>query len=178
MATERQKLRATAYHEAAHAVAAFRHDTRVTGLSIIAEVGTLGRCHTQTPKWFRPDIQMTPRIRLKIESEIICLFAGNLAEKKLTGRNNWRGASGDRRAAVDLASRLYWDEQVLSPFLGYVHAVAKNFVDSPRTWHDIRHVAKALLKKQKLTGREVVALIRESEDQQFEAARLKRGRNA
>src|SRR5688572_7838108 len=95
MATKITKtLKATAYHEAGHAVAsiALRRPLTEASISPSDEQNTLGHCsHPPHPPSFQPDIEVTTRDRLRIEAACIVFFAGGAAETRFLGRRNLVG---------------------------------------------------------------------------------------
>lgn len=61
-------LRATAYHEAGHAVVALWRGNTPKTITIVPDETTLGRVtHAPYPSWFRPDIEATVRIRRLVD---------------------------------------------------------------------------------------------------------------
>ena len=149
--------RATAYHEAGHAVLSLlmRHHIRRVSIVPNDDEGTLGHCSSNgAPKWFKPDVGMGFRDEKWIESEVLILLAGTAAARHLTGRHNWRGSNRDIAAACDLASYLYHG-RALKLFLAFMIERTRTAVASPATWLQIEAVAEALLDRGTLSGREV-----------------------
>src|SRR5262245_41796279 len=93
------QLKATAYHEAAHALAAFQFDIRVKRVTIIPDADSLGHCLSQMPKSFNPELDLSATNKLRLEHRIIGLYVGAIAERRFTGRANRVGARSDRAHA-------------------------------------------------------------------------------
>src|SRR5687768_10085396 len=107
----------TAYHEAGHAIAAWHLDLKFKHVTIIPEEESLGHLlHSKPPKWFRPDIEDTDRIRMRGERHIIVSLAGQIAEAKYRGRRPSWGMDGDNQIAVDMASRFCGSEHTAHAF--------------------------------------------------------------
>ena len=98
------RLNATAYHEAGHAIAAWRNYLTFKYVTIKPEAGSLGHMlHNRLPKWFKPDIESTDRQRLHGERLIVTNFAGQIAEAKFRRRRPRYGMHGDNQSDVDMA---------------------------------------------------------------------------
>jgi hypothetical protein len=106
--------RATAVHEAGHAVMGYLLGIRFTQISVVEEAGSLGRvAHKGPGEWFRPDIEVDSRVRNQIEKRVMTLLAGAETERAWYGRLpdapvGWHervdaGARGDQQSITDLA---------------------------------------------------------------------------
>jgi hypothetical protein len=106
--------RATAVHEAGHAVMAYLLGRAFTEISIIEDSDSYGRVRHRMPGgWFRPDIEVNSRARAMIEDRVMILLAGSVAERAWYVRlpdapDGWEdrvqdGADNDERSAIDLA---------------------------------------------------------------------------
>lgn len=107
--------RATAVHEAGHAVAAYLLHRPFTSISVVQDDGSYGRVHSRLPGgWFRPDIEVNARTRAMIEDRVMISLAGAETEAAWCAfqpdvPQDWRqgvddGGKHDFRAAADLAS--------------------------------------------------------------------------
>jgi ATP-dependent Zn protease len=99
-----------AYHEAGHVAMAIEFGFRLHRVTIVPDpaTGALGTTHFKPiGKWFRPDIDITDRVELRMQREIMCSLAGVAAEQMFTGnRANHVGARWDYESAADMATRL------------------------------------------------------------------------
>jgi len=160
-------LESTAYHEAGHAVAAFMHDIRFRHVSIVPsnDGESLGRllCNSLGRR-FRPDLELTPATRWRLERHVLMDLTGPAAETKFTGQRNNRGAVGDMSGATDLASYLHFDVKVVDAYLTYMQYRAKAFVEWNTAWMGIESLAKELLEKRHVPERGALEAIRRGMD--------------
>jgi hypothetical protein len=151
-------LSATAPLEAGHAVTAVFLQVPFRRVTIQPSEGNLGQLVHKIPKWFRPDLEATPRIYIRAESHIIISFAGQVAEAKYRGKRPHFGYEHDHRNAVDMAMRLCGgSEKTINAYLRYLHYAAEDHVNI--RWNEIKSVASELLKRGTLSGNEVRELI-------------------
>src|SRR3990170_4851648 len=82
------RLERTAYHEAGHAVAAYKLRRRISRVSIVPdpEDGTLGHCsYSQLWNDFNPEIYDDSKTTQRLETLILTALAGVAAEPRLSG---------------------------------------------------------------------------------------------
>ena len=160
------ELRASAYHEAGHAVAHFARGRRIDRVSIVPDEdgGSLGhvrgRILLDTEKW-RAGIREfdTPRERRAAEDTIIAALAGPIAEAKLTGRRNRAGAAGDYERVGDLLDALDdGDDAVAAAHLNFLEVLAAQLID--RYWPLVEVLAEELLARGTLSGSAVREVLR------------------
>jgi hypothetical protein len=154
-------LEATAYHEAGHAVASIWHGRGLRRVTIVPDErrGLLGYVeHPKRPRvTFQPewkDLDEAPFQTLVIR-EILVVLAGPAAEERFTGRANPDGARGDMDHVNDLAYRVCPDDDERMHFVGWLEARSRCFVHRPMVWTGIEGVARALLERPTMSGREV-----------------------
>ncbi|MDP9343010.1 MAG: hypothetical protein M3Q23_13170 [Actinomycetota bacterium] len=107
-------MRATAYHEAGHAVAALFLGSSAVSISIGEDEvqGTLGHVRRRRPStaWtqrlkelnYDADFGgMGCRVRRIIERDIMITLAGPVTEARLRGRSNWAGAGLQRLSEAE-----------------------------------------------------------------------------
>lgn len=161
---EARRLRATAYHEAGHAVARFALGRRIDRATIVPdeEDQTLG--HVQGRILLRSEKLEagigefdTLRERKAAEDAIVSALAGPIAEAKLTGRRNLLGASGDDRSVDDVAEALHGRGDVASAYIGYLEALARGTVET--LWYLVEALAAELLLRETLSGAAVHRLL-------------------
>ena len=166
-----RREKATAYHEAGHAVLHFHLRFRypmfpLKKVSIIPGKDFRGACHhkrgfsqkfidnleigsfgTREPYWLH-----------KIEGETIFLLAGYEAEKRLLGRSPYiRRDIGDYWKAIELVSRTRGEGKWGAAYFRYCLTVTKELVEWK--WKEIQAVARALLKHKTLTEDQVRKII-------------------
>lgn len=98
-------LRATAFHEAGHAVAAFALGRPVKQASIVPEKGTLGHVRLGGRNQVRrmETTALGFRARYRVERDLMGTLAGPEAERRATGRGNNIGARFDHAYVADVA---------------------------------------------------------------------------
>jgi hypothetical protein len=149
--SKKDGLKATAYHEAGHAVASWYQGLKFKEASIVpnSDEGTLGHVLTcRFPKWFDPEIDATPKVRLRAEAEIMSLFAGQIAEAKFRGRKPRFGMESDNQHAVEFG-RYFASGDTLEAFLHFLFLSSRDLVN--RRWREIGWVAEELLSGKRLT---------------------------
>jgi hypothetical protein len=99
-----RRLRATAYHEAGHAVAAYMAGRRFTQVSVVPDDWSLGRCTFASLRLYPLNGDGDHRGRARIEREIMIFCGGSVAEALHMRRSHsWRWAKYDLIRALELA---------------------------------------------------------------------------
>ncbi len=151
--------RATAYHEAGHAIAAWRLRLKVHSGTIVPAPDYSGQVKHESPlRRTRLDIDGSDRARMRAESAIIVSLAGPAAQKRFNPRS-WRSHHGeyDFKLVTDLALRLNGDGKTATAYCTWLSIVADNLVSANWQWVEI--IAQALLARGTLSGDEVRNLI-------------------
>lgn len=152
-----KRKKATAYHEAGHAVAAWRQGLKFKRVTIKPDADSLGHVLKGFPKWFRPDNDQSDRVRLHAERHIIMDFAGQLAEAKFRGRRPRYGMGADNQNAVDMALYLCGSQKAVEAFLRFCWCVSQEFVNG--RWGKIEALAAALLERETLNYEDAIEVI-------------------
>lgn len=151
------RLEATAYHEAGHAVMAWLLRLPFKEVSIVPDASQEFRgriLHEPYPKWFNPEVSSTPQVSQRTEAYIKTYFAGQIAERKLRGRAPAKSShAGDDSGAIDFALSVAGSSEAASYFLRYLFCCARDSVFA--YWPMVNAVAAALLKRKRLSEREV-----------------------
>jgi ATP-dependent Zn protease len=156
------QLQATAYHEAGHAVAAFWHRLNFRHVTIEPGDDSLGHMlHVKLRDSFRPDIEVTPAVRDRLERGVVVCYAGPTAERKFTGRHNHVGAGGDRHNALVLGGYVGGEGKALEAYMRWLWIRAETLWDFAPRWKQVEAVAAGLLNRTTLTAREVQVIIRD-----------------
>jgi hypothetical protein len=120
-------------------------------------------------KTIRPDIDVSPRVRERIEAAVHSAMAGHAAEAIHTGRNNWVGSTSDRTTALDLLGYLTGSDEELAAYwkLMWIRTRQRLRCD----WKCVEALAAALLERETLTYAQAKATI---DDARFPAAERER----
>lgn len=151
--------RATAYHEAGHAVAAWWLGLRFRGVSIRPDDESEGRLTWHTlPARFQPDVNLTPRGEQLLGQRTVVSLAGGIAQEIATG-TPWDecGVGGDVQNTVTFG--LYasgGDDQECELYCDLMAHRARRIIR--RQWAAVEAVAQALLEREQLTEDEVLAV--------------------
>ena len=138
---------ATAYHEAGHAVAAWRLGYRSIGASITAGHEFAGEVtHESVFRGGNVEFNESELTRSRVERAIIIRLAGPIAQKRYR-RTSWRRWQGgaDYAVAADLALRVCGSGELASAFLKWLELRAKALIEEH--WPAVERVANALLKQ-------------------------------
>ena len=145
--------RATAYHEAAHAVASFYLDVPGSLISVTIDAPDDGSDPTHCRDAIDPKQAVN---RPLVQDLMVQRMAGRQAEERATGRSCRDGAADDylraKREAMDAG--LYVEgRDSASAFFREQEERARRFVD--KHWHEIVAVAEALIKHTRLWREDV-----------------------
>jgi len=158
-----KELRATAYHEAGHAVAAWHEHLPIRAVSVIADDDTLGRVHhPPSPASFRPDIDAGPRARTRIEAHAIAFLAGTHAERLVVQRVSDASWSEDRRRAGALLSYLCGSAEEEGAYWNLMNIRARGLMKQDQLRPALDALAAALLEHRRLSGRRARQIILEA----------------
>ncbi len=159
MAKKNPGEKATAFHEAGHAVAAYGLGIKLKKATIVPDLKNeyRGAVETVPPKRFRADYDMTTRKRTIIEKQVMMSFAGGIAAKKYTGRFNRFGAGEDHRQAVKLADCVTGSPEETEAYIKWLWIRTDTFVEV--NWKIIELVAAELLAKKTLSYFEIESVI-------------------
>src|SRR5690348_4312092 len=112
-------LRATAYHEAGHAVAAFDLGVKLGKISIIADAESAGRTfHRNLLAKLQLDIDQSDRVRMKAEKDVLICLAGQAAQRRFNSRSvRKHHAYSDYRRAVQVLSYFANSRRALNAYM-------------------------------------------------------------
>ena len=158
-------LKATAYHEAGHAMAAWHLEIPFGkgkhALSIVPVGSALGHFQSKQIVRFRNgDLPTTGANRLKMEREVVVGLAGTMAQRRHrpSSARSWH-ASSDYHSAVDLVSNFTGSVRETEAYLKLLQIRAEQTLDRPGTWECVEAIATALLNRKTLSANEVVEII-------------------
>jgi hypothetical protein len=154
------ELRATAFHEAGHAVAAFVLGRAFTRVSIEPQGATLGRCSFRPPgEWFRPDERVDGATRRRLEERIMISLAGPEAEALLTGVHDEEAAEEDVERAFSHACFMTGDEAEAWAYLTWLRHRTLNLMRPPGFVAAIEALAAELLERREVSYRRARSVI-------------------
>jgi hypothetical protein len=161
--------RATAYHEAGHAVVAQALGRAVKSVTIVGDDEVTGRCiHPPVGDWFRPNIKVDGRARRLTDTTIMSSWAGTLAQERegsSTAEELEAEAANDRDGLVDLALRFTGGNVYeTDSYIEWLRRRTVGLLDRFDIWPAIEAVAEALLVERTLSGRRVRQVVSESLD--------------
>jgi hypothetical protein len=155
-----KRLTATAYHEAGHAVAMAQRYQRFRTVTIEPGDGYLGQVQgPPIPMWILNGSASRHRVTGWYNDQVFILLAGPRAERRITGRSNHRGASGDYAAVADLIVRMNIPDKAQKHYYAYHLATIDAFLATPFWWSKVEAVAVALLDRRTLSGDEARGII-------------------
>lgn len=169
--------RATAVHEAGHAVAAVYLRRGFKAVSIVADDHTLGRL-TALPvgEWFRPDIVADARTRNLVEHHTMIALAGPEAESRYRGwvdTDGLAGAEHDHECALDLVTHASGSAAEAETYLEWLRFRVLGMIRNPSWWSCIEHLADELTLHGTIPGRRAAGMVRAH----YRDHLLARGRN-
>ncbi len=150
---------ATAYHEAGHAVAAWKLGYRPVSASIIAADESVGEVRHENPYGNNAEYDGSELGRLRIERAIIIRRAGPIAQKRYrpTSWRRWQGGA-DYAVSADLALLVSGSGEIASAFLKWLDLRAKALIE--QNWPVVERVANALLKRGAMNEDEIAVLMK------------------
>ena len=159
----KKQLEATAFHEAGHAVRAYRYGIKIKSVTIKPDETSLGKMIADgLLKGLRPDIEITPGARNKMEKHIRVSMAGIIAQK-LYDRRSVRSHhdDGDRQSALSLLDYLAdpGDTDVYEKYWALLEAQTESFLKKPVAWAQVDFVASGLLKMETISGNDLAKML-------------------
>lgn len=152
------KDEAIAYHEAGHAIAAWRllnGRNRVHRVSIVRDDDSLGQInHAPLLRGIQLDVDDSPRAQRKAEDLMLVCLAGPAAQCKYNPRTvrHYHGA-GDCEQVYDLLSHLCSSDKEKDLYFRLMETRAEQFVARDFHWRAIEILAWELLKQRTMSGK-------------------------
>ena len=158
VARERRARRATAHHEAGHAVMAWALGLTVKFVSIQQQGDSAGRVEIDVPCWVARRSPMDESVRMWSEANIMSQMSGFIAERRYRGRANHVGALADYLSTGDIAEVLTFSKEERDLFLDWLFARTRALMRRRQARRAVTAVARALLKRERLSGRTVARI--------------------
>lgn len=157
-----EKLTATAYHEAGHAVVALSLGRPIKKVTIQAgnsQAGDrmLGSCQIQKGR--------TKPSKTAFEDEILILFAGMVAESMATGQYCPRGAGLDLRMTRRMLASRGDSERQIEKQQRRLLDKTENLLDQPSHTAAVKSIAEELIRNKTISGRAAKHFFQQAVDQ-------------
>ena len=167
--SEANQLKATAYHEAGHAVAFERFGFKIKKVTIVRKGEYLGACAVKHLRLHRADVVGRRACREQLgrcHDYIVSIFAGGEAQRRFCARSLTRfSTSTDYEIVNGFLFHLHRGrKKEIFHVFRYLRARAQNFVSYPSNWRIIHDLATALLERKTLTGEEAKAVLLASQE--------------
>ena len=176
-----ETLRAIAYHEAGHAMAAWYHEIPFGkgkhALSIVPEGATQGHFLSKYILHGRSiDVSTTGADRLKMERVVVVLLAGMVAQRKHrpSSVRSWQGSS-DFHSAVNLVNYFAVSDKETEAYLKLLRIRAELTLERPGSWECVDALSSALLDRRTLSSIEAVEIIQATHARILEDSYKSRG---
>lgn len=158
MATSRE--RATAFHEASHAVTAIELGIGLLkkGISTERDRDSLGQCHTRKPFRGNSESDASDSQRIKAEKETMVLLAGYAGQRRFFPRSH-NGGWKDRQDAASLMCHFVGSERELDAYMKLLQIRTEQLLAMEHVESRIKAVAESLIKRRKLSGAEVEEIV-------------------
>jgi len=156
------ELRATAYHEAGHAVMAIALGRNIQKATIASAQMTANTKRLGAVKMQKGRSKSTNDA---LEDEVLILFAGMVAESQVTGKHCERGAASDLRAVGRILQTRARTEKQLEKLHRRLLEKTEHILSDAIHSKAIQWVAEALIEKESISGRLVKHFINQAEAQ-------------
>jgi hypothetical protein len=148
------------FHEAGHAVVAWRRGLKAHGATIVPSLDFLGSVQHANPlRGIHLEWDGSGRARLGVETGIVVLLAAPAAQRRFKPRS-WRSYYGvsDHERAADLAMAICSSEKAVSAYLKWLEIMADDEVAA--FWDLIERTARELFERRTLSAAEIAACCR------------------
>ena len=153
----------TAVHEAGHVVAARALGRAVRSVSIEQDRETLGSASHYPLRTFAPDIEVNGRVRWRIEQSIMISMAGVEAEHRVSDDADRVEAGGQDDFEQSAMLAMYVTEgepEETSAYIRWLTLRVRNTILANEVWWSaVESLARELLKRPTLSGKEANAAI-------------------
>ena len=150
---------ATAFHEAGHAVAAWRLRIRLHGATIVPTIDASGQVEYANPlRGINLELDNSNRARLRSELLMMVLLAGPEDQRQYSPRS-WRSCHGgyDFGKAADLALNFNGYEDAANAYVRWVEIRTRYMIND--LWWAVEKVAGALIEQESLSGKQIKRII-------------------
>jgi len=106
-------------------------------------------------RWLVRSRSTDPRFRFWVERSVMSHMAGFLAERALTRRGNWKGASSDLASTFEMAGVVSFTEEERDQYLDWLFARTRFLMMRRSVRRAVIAVAGELLRRRTLSARSV-----------------------
>jgi len=154
-------LQSTAYHEAGHAVVAWREGIRVNSISIVPEKDSQGHTsHANPLRGLNLEWDDSDKVRFRMERAIMVCLAGPLSQHKYCPKGFRKyHAQADWEAATDLLTYMAPGLEYFSAYWNLLEVRTKAILEMEHIWQAVTFLATALLDKPMMKSKEIRAII-------------------
>ncbi len=154
-------LRATAFHEAGHAVACIYERVALSTVSIAHAKDTAGRViYRHLLSRSHIDCDRSTRNRLRMEHMVRMLLAGPAAQRRSSPPSirHYHGED-DFKKAIDLVTHFTESEEECSAYIRLLEVQTQCFLNRPGVWDQITALATALLVETTITSQRTRSIV-------------------
>jgi hypothetical protein len=158
---KRIAIEAVAYHEAGHAVLAWRRFVRLKGITIIPGKDFQGQCrHAKVLLGRSPEIEDSPRAQIRKQTNAMIALAGPIAQKLYKPRSfRHYHASSDNGIVADLALNHNGSSiKAAEAWIRWLDVCVRDIVRG--NWPLVTALATELVRRKTLRGDEVEGFLR------------------
>ncbi len=160
----RRGLKATAFHEAGHAVMAWTLGVRLKRVSVVPSKNAAGECHygkLSQSKHF--EVGDSDRVRLRTEKLIMVALAGSTAQQLYSPRSyHHYQAKSDYDTVAQLALSITGPPKETNAYLKWLEIRTRETLRLPWHWDAVKAMAEALIKRGTVSSREAKQVIRQA----------------
>jgi len=161
MRPHRNERNVVAYHEAGHAVMCRLLRVRIETVDIGGDELYGGRILHGNPMVATSSASADSiRARLKIEKAIMLCLAGPLAQRKYDPHLTDYGGAVDLEVAMTLAANFFRSRKIAAAYINFATEWVWQKWNDPKIWSTVERLARALIERKRLSGRQVNAIIR------------------
>jgi hypothetical protein len=155
-------LRATAFHEAGHAVACIHEHVPLSTVSIAPTEDSFGHVgHRNVLRGCNIEWENKLDHRMKMERLVRIALVGPAAERRFSRKGYRRyGGKSDLKFAFELVQFFVGNEEEGSAYLRLLGIQTRNFLNRPGVWDEITALATALLEEKTLTPKRSRSIVR------------------
>jgi hypothetical protein len=173
-------LRATAFHEAGHAVACIYENVPLLTVSIAPTKNSDGRVgHHNILHGCEIEGEDKPHHRLRMERLVLIALAGPAAERRFSPKGyRSYGGKGDLQFAFELVSKFVGTREEHNAYFHLLKIRTRDFLHRPGVWDEITALATALLEETTLTPKRTRSIVRAALQRSLESEKDKRMKQA